>query len=565
MHKVGGNDETKFKRSLAKLIKIDEGHKGIKLEIEENRVFGSITKQPINFIGVISGKGGVGKSSVAANIAYRLMKKGYDVGIIDADIYGASLPTILEVPHANPHFTDDQKIIPLFKDNMEIISTEFFTDPSQPVIWRGGMLNSMLNHFFYDVKWRPDTKFIIIDFPPGTGDITLDIKNDYSVYTIESDFSNTCYEISKNNDIVDKICTSKDPIVYKTNDLPYGNYVVKQVSVGLGYKKDVNVYNVSIDNSNSHPKLVLYNYLLKNKIEIIKQENPLMKNISIATRRINGSLVEYINIVDSNGESHLFENDRNVNIFNIYEELKLRSAGRDITPDELIYEIDRRLYQIRMQKAGSIMDSSNTSEDFSNKIKRVNEPYKNDRTTDVFGNEEHDVAIVSDLDDPTNHKVVTFDKNEFGDLVLESHEQNVVGTDTTLSRDGKVENSTSEAGMEGTLTEGEVFKKDKIEVAALLISTQEFYDLLNSPEELTEEQRKSVDLYYGYFGDLILYEDYLLPELKQILEEIRPDIDFEKEDKLNIAFLPEKTELIKKLIYPAEKKKITETEITEIG
>lgn len=177
MHKVGGEDETKFKRSIAKLIKIDEGHNGLKIEIEENRVYGSITKQPINFIGVISGKGGVGKSNVAANIAYRLMKKGYDVGIIDADIYGSSLPTILEVPHANPHFTEDQKIIPLFKDNMEIISTEFFTDPSQPVIWRGGMLNSMLNHFFYDVKWRPDTKFVIIDFPPGTGDITLDIKN----------------------------------------------------------------------------------------------------------------------------------------------------------------------------------------------------------------------------------------------------------------------------------------------------------------------------------------------------------------------------------------------------
>ena len=177
MHKVGGEDEVKFKRAIAKLVKIDEGHNGLKIEIEENRVYGSITKQPINFIGVISGKGGVGKSNVAANIAYRLMKKGYDIGIIDADIYGSSLPTILEVPHANPHFTEDQKIIPLFKDNMEIISTEFFTDPSQPVIWRGGMLNSMLNHFFYDVKWRPDTKFVIIDFPPGTGDITLDIKN----------------------------------------------------------------------------------------------------------------------------------------------------------------------------------------------------------------------------------------------------------------------------------------------------------------------------------------------------------------------------------------------------
>lgn len=177
INKLGGEDETAFKRAIAYLVKIKEGHKGIKLQLEEQRVFGSIIKKPVNFIGVISGKGGVGKSNVAANIAYRLMKKGYDVGVIDADIYGSSLPTILEVPHANPHYDQDKKIIPLFKDNLEIISTEFFTDPSQPVIWRGGMLNSMLSHFFYDVKWRPNTKFIIIDFPPGTGDITLDIKS----------------------------------------------------------------------------------------------------------------------------------------------------------------------------------------------------------------------------------------------------------------------------------------------------------------------------------------------------------------------------------------------------
>lgn len=131
----------------------------------------------------------------------------------------------------------------------------FDSTKSQDLIRPGNIENNIMN----------------INVEVTKGDITLDIKNDYSVYTIESDFSNTCYEISKNNDIVDKICTSKDPIVYKTNDLPFGNYVVKQVSVGLGYKKDVNVYNVSIDNSNSHPKLVLYNYLLKNKIEIIKR------------------------------------------------------------------------------------------------------------------------------------------------------------------------------------------------------------------------------------------------------------------------------------------------------
>ena len=177
MGKIGGDEEKALRRAIAKVVKIDNGYTGIRLQMEESKIFNSITKKNVKFIGIISGKGGVGKSNVAANIAYRLMKKGYDVGVIDADIYGSSIPTILEVPHANPHFTEDQKIIPLFKDNMEIISTEFFTDPSQPVIWRGGMLNSMLNHFFYDVKWRPDTKFVIIDFPPGTGDITLDIKN----------------------------------------------------------------------------------------------------------------------------------------------------------------------------------------------------------------------------------------------------------------------------------------------------------------------------------------------------------------------------------------------------
>ena len=75
----------------------------------------------------MSGKGGVGKSSVAANIAYRMMKRGIKVGIIDADIYGSSLPTILEVPHQNPSYNDDKKIIPIEKDGIEIISTEIVT------------------------------------------------------------------------------------------------------------------------------------------------------------------------------------------------------------------------------------------------------------------------------------------------------------------------------------------------------------------------------------------------------------------------------------------------------
>lgn len=175
--KKDGEEEKIIRRNIAKIVKIDFGYSGLKLEIEEHKVYNGITNRPIAFIGIASGKGGVGKSTVTANIAYRLSKKGYHVGIIDADIYGSSIPTILEMEHKNPSMDNDKKIIPLSKNNIEVISTEFFTKPGQAVIWRGGMLNSMLNHFFYDVKWNENLSVMLIDLPPGTGDVSLDIKN----------------------------------------------------------------------------------------------------------------------------------------------------------------------------------------------------------------------------------------------------------------------------------------------------------------------------------------------------------------------------------------------------
>lgn len=176
MGKLGGEQEKKFRRDIARVVKIDCGYSGLQLQLDESKIFGSITQKPIHFIGIISGKGGVGKSSVCANIAYRIAKRGIKVGVIDADVYGSSLPTLFEVPHQNPKFDENKKILPIEKNGIELISTEFFTNPGQPVLWRGGMLNSMISHFFYDVKWHDDTQFVIVDFPPGTGDITLDIK-----------------------------------------------------------------------------------------------------------------------------------------------------------------------------------------------------------------------------------------------------------------------------------------------------------------------------------------------------------------------------------------------------
>lgn len=257
------------------------------------------------------------------------------------------------------------------------------------------------------------------------------------------------------------------------------------------------------------------------KIETIKQENPLMRNISIVKKNDQGIKREYINIVDSTGKDHLFPNDRNVNVFDIYDLLKLQH-GDNVTPDQLIEAVYRKLYDVRLNTAENLMDKESTSEEFANKLERVNEPYKHDKNTGVVASEEHDIAIIADKDDPGNHRVVTFDQNEFGDLLVNQHDQNVVGTDTISRTTTETSLVDSEAGVDETVdSNNEVFEKDEEKIEALLIQTQEFYDLLNSPEQLTEEQRNSVNLYYGYLGDLIIYEDYLVPELRKMLLDFR--------------------------------------------
>lgn len=175
--KMGGLEEKAIRRALAKVVKLDLGFTGIKIQLEEKRKLESIVNRDVKFIVVMSGKGGVGKSSVAANLAYALKRMGKNVGIIDADIYGSSIPQVLEMKHEYPKASEDQKIIPLSAYGMEVISTEFFAEEGKPIIWRGAMLNSMMENFFYEVKWNPKTDFIIIDSPPGTGDIPLDIRN----------------------------------------------------------------------------------------------------------------------------------------------------------------------------------------------------------------------------------------------------------------------------------------------------------------------------------------------------------------------------------------------------
>lgn len=174
--KTGDESEKYMRRELARIIKLDLGFDGVKITIEEKRKLESVTNRNVKFIIVSSGKGGVGKSTVAVNIAYALKRKGKKVAIIDADIYGSSIPKMLEMTHAYPTANDDGKIVPFNAFGIEIMSTEFFAEEGKPIIWRGAMLNSMMDNFFYEVNWDKNLDYMIIDSPPGTGDISLDLR-----------------------------------------------------------------------------------------------------------------------------------------------------------------------------------------------------------------------------------------------------------------------------------------------------------------------------------------------------------------------------------------------------
>lgn len=128
-----------------------------------------------HIIAVASGKGGVGKSTVTANLAAGLAKQGYKVGLVDADIYGPSMPTMFDLVGQRPVGVEkDGKTLikPIESYGVKILSIGFFADPEQAVVWRGPMATKALNQMFKDADWG-DLDFMIVDLPPGTGDVHL--------------------------------------------------------------------------------------------------------------------------------------------------------------------------------------------------------------------------------------------------------------------------------------------------------------------------------------------------------------------------------------------------------
>ena len=153
----------------------------LRVDAPEKTAKNEIKGKPIpgiqNIIAVASGKGGVGKSTITANMAVTLSKMGFKVGILDADIYGPSIPIMFDVENERPlsvKIDGKQKMKPVENYGVKILSIGFFTRPDQAVVWRGPMASKALNQMIFDAAWG-ELDFLLLDLPPGTGDIHLSI------------------------------------------------------------------------------------------------------------------------------------------------------------------------------------------------------------------------------------------------------------------------------------------------------------------------------------------------------------------------------------------------------
>lgn len=169
--KTGTAEQLQVQQTVVQRLK-DAGASSVglrfaQLPLEEERT----ANEPI-YLAIASGKGGVGKSTVSVNLAVSLARLGKKVGLIDADIYGFSIPDMMGITERP--IVRGEKIIPVERFGVKVISMGFFVEDNSPVIWRGPMLGKMLKNFFDEVEWG-ELDYLLLDLPPGTGDVALDV------------------------------------------------------------------------------------------------------------------------------------------------------------------------------------------------------------------------------------------------------------------------------------------------------------------------------------------------------------------------------------------------------
>ena len=169
---------TRIEKEARQAVEALPGVRSVQVKIDasvpsDGRARGLLKLPVRNAVAVASGKGGVGKSTVAVNIAVALAQSGAKVGLLDADIYGPNVPTMMGVDRL-PAQNNSGKLIPAKSYGVELMSIGFLVKPGQPLIWRGPMLHSAIRQFLSDVEWG-ELDYLIIDLPPGTGDAQLSL------------------------------------------------------------------------------------------------------------------------------------------------------------------------------------------------------------------------------------------------------------------------------------------------------------------------------------------------------------------------------------------------------
>jgi ATP-binding protein involved in chromosome partitioning len=168
---------TQIEREAREAVAALPGVIGVEVKLDANvpsdgRPRGLLTLPIRNAVAIASGKGGVGKSTVAVNVAVVLAESGARVGLLDADIYGPNIPTMMGVRHLPP--STEEKLVPAEAYGVKMMSIGFLVRPDQPLIWRGPMLHSAIRQFLSDVEWG-ELDYLVVDLPPGTGDAALSL------------------------------------------------------------------------------------------------------------------------------------------------------------------------------------------------------------------------------------------------------------------------------------------------------------------------------------------------------------------------------------------------------
>ncbi len=271
----------------------------------------------------------------------------------------------------------------------------------------------------------------------------------------------------------------------------------------------------------------------KNEAELqaLQQKNPNLKNVVITTRELpNGSKQEYINIVDSEGVDHLLYNMYNVDLMQMYMEALSKYGSSDITPEQLYEVFKERCTEIQLEDTYDMSRRSGTSEEFKTKMDDYERQHLDDKHY-ALGNEENNILISND------HTVTSYERDDDGNLVQKDFSNSAIRDGELNTRDNVTTSGTSSSGGDTAPAEPapetpeepsaeeslSVNEEDAIAhlkeeaIAIKLISQEEFYRLISSSVELTEEELKQIQLFNSYLEDLMVYRDYLLPELRDIL------------------------------------------------